>query len=131
MAKYTYEVKVEILEPPLHMSYSNSPLVSSHFWVYPKFENFILIYYKNEPKKRMYTLNSECKFKKVQSSIDDNKIDSVFMHYVSLLDKDVAGLPVAIKTWALQILTFTFWNNKPSDKIWQMGLTYVVKVHKS
>ena len=30
--------------------------------------------------------------------IDDNKIDSVFTHYVSLLDKDVAGLPVAIKT---------------------------------
>ena len=23
MAKYTYEVKVEVMEPPLHMSYSN------------------------------------------------------------------------------------------------------------
>ena len=65
MAKYTYEVKVEIMEPPLHMSYSNSLHVSSHLWVYSKFENFELIYYKNEPKKRMYTLNGECEIKKV------------------------------------------------------------------
>ena len=62
MAKYTYEVKVEIMAPPLHMPYSNSPRVSSHFWVYSKFENFILIYFKNEPKKQMYILNGECKF---------------------------------------------------------------------
>ena len=62
MAKYTYEVKVEIMAPPLHMSYSNSLHVSSHLWVYSKFENFELIYYKNEPKKRMYTLNGACKF---------------------------------------------------------------------
>ena len=31
IAKYTYEVKVEIMKPPQHKSYSNSPLVSSHF----------------------------------------------------------------------------------------------------
>ena len=60
MAKYTYEVKVEMMEPPLHMSYSNSLHVFSHLWVYSKFENFELIYYKNETKKRMCTLNGEC-----------------------------------------------------------------------
>ena len=62
MVKYTYEVKVEIMKPPQHKSYSNSPLVSSHFWVYSKFESFILMYYKNESKKRMYTLSGACKF---------------------------------------------------------------------
>ena len=60
MAKYTYEVKVEIMEPPLHMSYSNSFHVFNHLLVYSKFENFELIYYKNEPKKWMCTLNDEC-----------------------------------------------------------------------